>query len=92
MKVHAHSSLDLPLEYSQDQMSLMNQGSLWPFWSSWELYYGEILWAMLLNFRLILEGKTHKQMPKSSRLEFLEKFLTNNFVVSDAENNWIEEV
>ena len=42
---------------------------------------------MLLNFRLILEGKTHKQMPKSSRLEFLEKFLTNNFVVSDAENN-----
>ena len=26
-------------------------------------------------------------MPKSSRLEFLEKFLVNNFVLSDAEDN-----
>ena len=30
-----------PLEYNQDWMPLMNQGSLWPFWPSWELkkYY-----------------------------------------------------
>ena len=26
-------------------------------------------------------------MPKSSRLEFLEKFLANNFALSDAEDN-----
>ena len=31
MKVQAYSSLKPPLEYNQDQMSFMNQGSLWPF-------------------------------------------------------------
>ena len=31
MKVQAHSPLEQLLEYNQDQMSLMNQGSLWPF-------------------------------------------------------------
>ena len=31
MKVQACSSLEVPLEYNQDQMSLMNQGSLQPF-------------------------------------------------------------
>ena len=30
-KVQAHSSLEPPLEYNQDQMSLANQGSLWAF-------------------------------------------------------------
>ena len=30
-KVQAHSSLEPPLEYSQDQTSLANQGSLQPF-------------------------------------------------------------
>ena len=41
MKVQAHSSLEPPLEYNQDQVPLMNQGSLWPFQPSWELrkYY-----------------------------------------------------
>ena len=29
--VQAHNSLESPLEYSQDQMPLMNQGSLWHF-------------------------------------------------------------
>ena len=29
---------------------------------------------VLCSFRLVLEGKTVKEMPKSSRLEFLEKF------------------
>ena len=30
---------------------------------------------ILCSFRLVLEGKTGKENPKSSRLEFLEKFL-----------------
>ena len=40
---------------------------------------------ILCSFRLALEGKTSKEVPKSSRLEFLEKFLSNNFTLSDAE-------
>ena len=42
---------------------------------------------ILCSFRLVLEGKTGKEIPKSSRLEFLEKFLANNFALSDAEDN-----
>ena len=38
----------------------------------------------ICSFRLVLEGK---QIPKSSRLEFLEKFLANNFALSDAKDN-----
>ena len=30
-KVQAHSFLEPPLEYNQDQMPLTNEGSLWPF-------------------------------------------------------------
>ena len=37
--------------------------------------------------RLVLEGKTGKEIPEASRFEFLEKFLANNFALSDAENN-----
>ena len=40
---------------------------------------------ILYRFRLVLEGKTGKEIPKSSRLEFLEKFLANKFALSDAE-------
>ena len=40
---------------------------------------------ILCSFKLILEGKTGKEIPESSRLEFLEKFLANNFALSDAE-------
>ena len=29
VQVQAHSSLEPPLEYNQDQTPLMNQGSLW---------------------------------------------------------------
>ena len=36
---------------------------------------------ILFNFRLTLEGKRGKEIVKSSRLEFLEKFLENNFVL-----------
>ena len=42
---------------------------------------------ILCSFRLVLEGKTGRKIPESSRLEFLEKFLANNFALSDAEDN-----
>ena len=42
---------------------------------------------ILCSFRLILEGKTGKEIPKSSRLEFLEESLANNFALSDAEDD-----
>ena len=41
VKVQAHSFLEPPLEYNQNQMPLINQCLLLPFSSSWELqkYY-----------------------------------------------------
>ena len=42
---------------------------------------------ILCSFRLVLEVKTGKEIPESSRFEFLEKFLANNFALSDAEDN-----
>ena len=42
---------------------------------------------MLCSYRLVLEGKTGKEIPESSRLKFLEKILANNFALSDAEDN-----
>ena len=42
---------------------------------------------MLCSFKLILKGKTGKEIPESSRLEFKEKFSANNFALSDAEDN-----
>ena len=42
---------------------------------------------ILCSFRLVLEGKTGKEIPESSRLEFLEMFSANNFALSDAEDN-----
>ena len=41
----------------------------------------------ICSFRLVLEGKTGKEIPESSRLEFLEKFSGNNFALSDAGDN-----
>ena len=70
-------SLKPTLEYNWDKMPLTNQGSLTI------LEVTEIL----CSFRLVLEGKTGKETPKLSRLEFLEKFSTNNFALSDAEGN-----
>ena len=35
--------------------------------------------------------KTGKEIPESSRSEFLEKFLANNFALSDAEDSIEEE-
>ena len=42
---------------------------------------------ILCSFRLVLEGKTGKEIPESSRLEFSEKFSANNFTLSDADDN-----
>ena len=42
---------------------------------------------ILCSFKLVLEGKTGKETPESSRLEFKEKFSVNNFALSDAEDN-----
>ena len=42
---------------------------------------------ILCSFRLVLEGKPGKEIPESSRLEFLEKFIANDFALSDAEGN-----
>ena len=42
---------------------------------------------ILHSFKLVLEGKTGKEIPECPRLEFLEKFSTNNFALSDAEGN-----
>ena len=42
---------------------------------------------ILRSFKLVLEGKTGKEIPDSSRLEFLEKFSANIFALADAEDN-----
>ena len=51
--------------------------------------YSTILGAteILCNFRLVLEVKTSKEIPESSRQEFLEKFSAKNFALSDSEDN-----
>ena len=41
----------------------------------------------ICSFRLVLEGNWCKNIRELSRLEFLEKFLGNNFALSDAEGN-----
>ena len=42
---------------------------------------------ILYSFRLVLEGKKVKEIPESSRLEFLKNFLEKNFALSEAEYN-----
>ena len=42
---------------------------------------------LLYSFKLFLEGKTGKEIPESSKLEFIEKLSGNNFTLSDAEDN-----
>ena len=43
--------------------------------------------VILCCFRLILEEKTAKEIPDSSRLEFLDKFSGHNVALSDVEDN-----
>ena len=80
MKVQAHSSLELPLEYNQDQ-TLDEPRFIITFLTI--LGVTEIL----CNFRLVIEGEIGKEIPESSRLNFLEKNLADNFALSDAEDN-----
>ena len=42
---------------------------------------------ILCSFKLVLEGKTGKEIPESSTLEFLEKFSAKTFALSDVEDN-----
>ena len=42
---------------------------------------------ILRNFRLVLEGKTGKEIPGLSKLEFLQKFLANSFALANPEDN-----
>ena len=39
---------------------------------------------VLCSFRLVIEGKTGKEIHESSRLEFLQKYSAKNFALSDA--------
>ena len=83
IKVQAHSSLEPPLEYYQDQTPLMNQGWLWPFQPSWN-------YRNIMKFRITSGRETGKKTSESSGLGFLEKFLANNFALSDAQDNTSE--
>ena len=74
-KFQAHISLGLPLEYDQNQTPLANQ----------DLFNIFGVTEILCKFRLVLERKTGKEIPYSSRLDFLGKFLENYFNLSDAE-------
>ena len=44
------------------------------------------------SFRLVLLGKTGRETPESSRLDFLEKISVNNLALLDAEENNPEQV
>ena len=41
----------------------------------------------ICSFSLVLGGNTGKEISESSRLEFLEKFSTNNFALSYTEDD-----
>ena len=77
--VHAHSTLEPPLEYNQDQMPLANQDSL--------ILLTILGVIVICSFRLILEGKTGIEILESSKLESLRNFSGSNFALSDAEDN-----
>ena len=74
MKVQAHSSSEPPLVSNQDQTFFDESRFVMTFLAIFGIM--EILW----NFRLVIEGKTGKKIPESSKLESLEKFLPNNSV------------
>ena len=78
LKVQAHSSSEPPLEYNQDHETFDESKLVKIFLTILEI---------LCSFRLVPEEKTDKVIPKSSRLEFLEKFLANSFSFSDAKDS-----
>ena len=83
MKAQARSSLEPPLEYNQAPNPLMKQGLLCTCLTTL------VVTEILSSFRLVLERKTGKEIPESSRFleEFLEKFLANNLALQYAEEN-----
>ena len=50
-------------------------------------FFTVLIVTKICSFRLVLDLITGKEIPESSRLEFLEKFLANYFTLSDAEDN-----
>ena len=71
--------LEPPLEYNAEKMPLILR-----FIITFLTISG--VTQILYSFNLVLEGKTGKEIPESSRLEFL----ANNFALSDAEDNTSE--
>ena len=73
MIVHANSSLEPPLEYPW-------QINVW-----YELFNQFGGYINLVQFQINCR-KTGKEIPKSSKLELFERFLADNFALSDAED------
>ena len=46
----------------------------------------EVRWISC-DVRLFLKGKAGKEIPESSRFEFLKKFFGNSFALSEAKDN-----
>ena len=42
---------------------------------------------ILCSVKLVLKGKTGKEIPELSRIEFFEKFSANNLALSEGEDN-----
>ena len=71
MNVQAHSSLEPPLEYNQDQTPLMNQVCC---------VFLTILGVIeICSFRLVLERKTGKEIPEPSKIRVISKNFNEQF-------------
>ena len=66
MKVQAHSSLEPPIQSGRDAFDKSRFGM------TFLTFLGVMV--ILCSFRWVLEGKTGKEIPESSRLEFFQKF------------------
>ena len=82
MKVQAHSSLE---SYHWNTIRTADAFDESRFIITFLTIFRVI--KILCSFRSVLEGKTGKEISESSRLEFLETFLANNFALSEAEHN-----
>ena len=60
-------------------------GGRWVSWSVgwWSVVLIKAVTEILCNFRLVVEEKTCKEIPKSFTLEFSEKFLASNFALDN---------
>ena len=80
MKVQVHNSLEPPLDSLEPNASDKSR-----LFMTFLTNLGVM--GILCRFTLVLVEKTGKEIPEPSRLEFLEKFLANNFALTDAEDN-----